>query len=130
MAIHVRVEERFRVGDRVALPIGNEQGFVGTVQQRTSPLLFKTPEMQYLVEFEGVPKIVAERLMPLCSCDQCARFARKLNKRNADRDALIAERGARCKSDGILPNGRLRIWLGKWDILNFTGKNRLPYFTL
>lgn len=88
--------------------------------------------MKYLVEFKDLPRSVATALLINCSCDQCARSDRKIAKqsaRGAQLEALLAERRASCKSDGILPSGTLRIWLGKWQILNFTGKNRLPYFT-
>lgn len=29
-----------------------------------------------------------------------------------------------------MPNGDLRLWLGKGQLLNATGENRLPYFTV
>ncbi|WP_456825322.1 hypothetical protein [Cellulomonas sp. P5_E12] len=115
----------------MALPVGGDQGIVGTVVKRTNPLVYNTQVMKYLVEFDGLGPGASQALLTTCACDPCERSNRRIAKKGAqglDFDALMADRRAQCRSDWVMPNGRSRIWLNKFQIFNYTGKNRLPNF--
>lgn len=133
MGVTISVEERFRVGDRVGLPLGEDWGLVGTVTKRTNAAIYFTPQMRYLVEFDRVPNDLGRQLMRFyCDCLSCDRFYRKVRKAQArgnDTDDLVVEKMERCESPGARADGSLALWLGKWKIVNQTGKRRLPRFT-
>lgn len=131
MSIAIPVSQKFKVGDHVGLP---EIMAVGNVIERRGllPGADYDGKGRYLVEFDGVPEAVHLELLVSFRC-RCraheamlAKMSRRKFNRERDMPGAIAELGRSCASQYLPEKGKSRIWLTGRDVVNCTGKRRLP----
>lgn len=132
MSIALSVSVKYRVGDNVGLP---QIRAVGQVLDRRGllPGADYDGAGRYLVEFTGVPEELHRALVAspmLCRCRAHDRLYAKMSRRKFDlqRDfpALSLEAEANCESKHLPEQEKSRIWFASRELVNCTGKRRLP----
>jgi hypothetical protein len=130
MSIAIPVFPKYRVGDHVGLP---EIMAVGQVLDRRGvPVGSDQGAGRYLVEFDGVSGDVHLDLVVTftCSCKAHEALLAKMRRRKFDRErdmpGAVAELGRNCESKYVPKQEKSRIWLKSSQLVNCTGKRRLP----